>query len=369
MLGADYARGDWLLGLALTQSSADGGYVAEGEPGCPTVDGEVPALCDGAVRAGDGEVEASLTAAIPYAAVQASERLKLWGAAGYGSGEVTLKTAMGDRYEAETTWTMAAAGLRGALLEAPTEGSGPALALTSDALWARASSDRTRDLAASDSDATRLRLGLEGSYRMALDGDGSPGAGSGASLVPKVELGARHDGGDAETGFGVELGGGLAWNDPALGLSLDVSGRTLLTHDNDDLKDRGISAQLAFDPDPATQRGPSFALRQALGGQASGGLDALFATDPLKDRTGSEATSRWTMEAAYGFPAFGGRFTGSPHVGLGLAADARDYRLGWRLTPEGASAPDLSLGVEATLRENDTQAPEGRVGVEIRARW
>ena len=295
----------------------------------------------------------------------AAHPVQLYGVRHQQGGE-----AQQERGEAETTWTMAAAGLRGALLEAPTEGSGPALALTSDALWARASSDRTRDLAASDSDATRLRLGLEGSYRMALDGDGSsPGAGSGASLVPKVELGARHDGGDAETGFGVELSGGLAWNDPALGLSLDVSGRTLLTHDNDDLKDRGISAQLAFDPDPATQRGPSFALRQALGGQASGGLDALFATDPLKDRTGSEATSRWTMEAAYGFPAFGGRFTGSPHVGLGLAADARDYRLGWRLTPEGASAPDLSLGVEATLRENDTQAPEGRVGVEIRARW
>ena len=244
-------------------------------------------------------------------------------------------------------------------------------------MWTRTSSDRTRDLATSDSDVTRLRLGLEGSYRIALDGDGRSGppaggrgqTGSGASLTPKLELGARHDGGDAETGFGVELGGGLAWVAPALGLSLDVSGRTLLAHEDDDLKDRGVSAALAFDPDPATQRGPSFALRQEFGGRASRGLDALFAPDPLEDRSGSEATSRWTMEAAYGFPAFGGRFTGSPHVGLGLSTAARDYSLGWRLTSEAASAPDLSFGLKAARRESDTQAPEHTVGFEITTRW
>ena len=153
------------------------------------------------------------------------------------------------------------------------------------------------------------------------------------SLMPKLEIGARHDGGDAETGFGVEIGGGIAWVDPSLGLSLDLSGRTLLAHENDDLKDRGMSASLAFDPAPATQRGPSFSLRQDFGGQASGGLDALFQPATLEDRAGSEATSRWAMEAAYGFPAFGGRFTGSPHVGFGFATGARDYSVGWRLAP------------------------------------
>ncbi len=366
MLGADYARGKWLVGLALTQSSSEGSYAAIGGDPCPDTDAD---LCDGAVRAGDGDVEASLTAAIPYAALKVSERLKLWGAAGYGTGEVTLKTAMGDSYSADTSWTMAAAGVRGDLLEAPKEGSGPALALTSDALWARTSSDKTRDLAATDSDATRLRLGLEGSYRVALDGDAHPGSGSGASLVPRLEIGARHDGGDAETGFGVEIGGGIAWVDPGLGLSLDVSGRTLLAHENDDLKDRGLSASLAFDPAPATGRGPSFSLRQDFGGQANGGLDALFAPAPLEDRAGSEATSRWAMEAAYGFPAFGGRFTGSPHVGLGLATGARDYSLGWRLAPEAATAPDISFGLRATRRESDTQAAEHTVGFEVRARW
>ena len=363
LLGADYARGKWLVGLALAESTGEGDYRdidVSPRPASQICPDDAGDLCGGAVRAGDGKVEASLTAAIPYAALQASERLRLWGAAGYGSGEVTLKT-MEESYRADTTWTMASAGARGGLLEAPKEGGGPALALTADALWARTSSEKTDQLAASESDATRLRLGLEGGYLMALEGDGH--------VTPKLEAGARHDGGDAETGFGVELGGGIAWNDPALGLSLDVSGRTLIAHENDDLKDRGYAASLVFDPDPATKRGPSLSLRQDFGGRARGGLDALFAPDPLEDRTGGEATSRWNMEAAYGFPAFGGRWTGSPHAGLGLAAAARDYTLGWRLTPEAASAPDLSFGLKATRRESDTARAEHTFGFEFTARW
>ncbi len=348
LLGTDYAQGPWLVGFALSQSRAEGSYAAIG--------GDVEA------RAGDGDVEASLTATIPYAALAVSERLKLWGAAGHGSGDVTVKTAPGGSYSAHTAWSMAATGLRGDLLAPPAEGTGPSLALVSDALWVRTSSEKTRDLAASESDVSRLRVGLEGSWGLALAGGGN--------IVPKLEFGARHDGGDADTGFGVELGGGVAWRDPGLGLTLDLSGRTLVAHDDSGLEDRGVSAQLSFDPEPVSGRGLSFGLGQDWGGRAQGGLDALFAPEPLEDRTGgSEAVSRWTAEAAWGFPAFDGRFTGSPHVGLGLATGARDYSLGWRLTPEAASAPDLSFGLRATRRESGSAQPEHTVGLEVTARW
>ena len=364
MLGADYARGNWLVGTALMQSAGEGGYAdtdvtpRAASQTCP--EGVEDVVCSGAVREGDGTVEASLTAAVPYAALEASERLKVWGAAGYGSGEVTLKPAMGGALESDITWTMAAAGARSALLRDPGEGSGLALALTSDALWARTSSEKTHELSSSDSDVTRLRLGLEGSWRNALEGGGH--------FTPKLEAGMRHDGGDAETGFGVELGGGLAWSAPTLGLNLDVSGRTLLAHDDDDLKDRGFAASMAFDPDPASERGPSLSLGQSFGAQAQGGLDALFAVDPLEDRTGAEAQSRWTAEAAWGFAAFGGRFTGSPHAGLGLSTGTRDYTLGWRVAP-AANGHDLSFGVRATRHESDAASPTHGVGVELEARW
>ncbi len=359
LLGADYARGPWLVGFALSQSTSGGDYAQDGAGACS---GQPEDVCALAAKAGQGEVEASLTATVPYAAYDVSERLRLWGAVGQGAGAVTVTTGLGGSYRADTRWSMAAAGLRGELLAPPVEGSGPSLAVVSDALWVRTTSEKTRDLAASESDVSRLRLGLEGSWGVALAG--------GASLTPKLELGARHDGGDAETGRGVELGGGLSWVDPGLGLTLDLSGRTLVAHDDSALEDRGVSASLVFAPDATGGRGPSFSLGQDWGGQAQGGLDALFAPAPLEEREdGGKLESRWSAEAAWGFPALGGRFTGSPHMGLGLMTGARDYTLGWRLAPEAANAPDVSFGVTATRRESDTAPVEHRLGIEATARW
>ena len=50
------------------------------------------------------------------------------------------------------------------------------------------------------------------------------------SLRPSVEVGLRHDGGDAETGAGMDLGGGLVVSDRSTGLSVDVRMRMLLVH-------------------------------------------------------------------------------------------------------------------------------------------
>ena len=129
----------------------------------------------------------------------------------------------------------------------------------------------------------RLRLSLEGRWKMALEGD--------CIITPKLEAGMRQDGGDAKTGLGVEVIGGLAWVGPMLGLSLDLSGRTLIAHGSDDLEDRGFAASLAFDPDPATQRGPSLTLNQGWGGQAIGGLDACS----RRRRSTGAAVAAWLL--------------------------------------------------------------------------
>ena len=69
--------------------------------------------------------------------------------------------------------------------------------------------------------------------------------------------------------------------------------------------------------------------------------------------TGAGATSAGRLEAelGYGLPTFGGGFTGTPNLGIGLSDTARDYRLGWRLTPARNGAPDFEIGLDATRRE------------------
>ncbi|MCY4350721.1 MAG: hypothetical protein OXC25_12825, partial [Thiotrichales bacterium] len=176
LLGADYGRDGWLLGAALARSSADGGYAALGEGVRHGAGSEAAGQED----AGEGRVASSLTAVVPYASMKATESLRVWGAAGLGAGEVSLRTR-GGRLGAGTEWTMAAAGLRSERLS-PAGAGGLSLAVVSDALWTRLSSDGADGLRGTESDTTRLRLGLEGAWRIGLAGGGH--------VTPRLELGA-----------------------------------------------------------------------------------------------------------------------------------------------------------------------------------
>ena len=345
MLGADQTKGKWLVGIAVTRSSGEGKYSSQGQ----------------SEQELTGRIETSLTALVPYASFKYSERLRFWTALGFGSGSMTQLTSRGESYDADLSWNMAALGVRGDLITSPLDDGDFKLALTSDAMWTQISSDETEELLATDSTVTRFRVGVESSWQQSLNED--------SNITPKLEVGIRYDGGDAETGLGVEVGGGIVWDNPTLGLSVGVSGRTLVMHENNDFKDQGISAWFTYDPYPATRRGPSVTIRQDFDGNAEGGVDTLFNPTPLENRTNNDDTSQTSIEMAYGFPAFEGNYTGSPHVGADLATSSRDYRVGWRLTPEAENTPDFSLDLAANRAENNWGAPDHGVGVEIITRW
>ena len=78
---------------------------------------------------------------------------------------------------------------------------------------------------------------------------------------------------------------------------------------------------------------------------------------------------RLGTEAAWGFPAFGGRYTGTPYLGLGLTEVGRDYRFGWRLGAVDIEALQLSLGLEGTRRESDGRPPEHGAMLRSSLRW
>ncbi len=78
---------------------------------------------------------------------------------------------------------------------------------------------------------------------------------------------------------------------------------------------------------------------------------------------------RLGTEAAWGFPAFGGRYTGTPYLGLGLTETGRDYRFGWRLGVVDVEALQLAFGLEGTRRESNGRPLEHGARLLTSLRW
>ena len=85
---------------------------------------------------------------------------------------------------------------------------------------------------------------------------------TGAELTPNVELGLRYDDGAAETGAGVELGGGLRYADPVRGLTVEATARALLAHEAGGYEEWGMGGSLQLDPG---RLGRGLSLRLASG--------------------------------------------------------------------------------------------------------
>ena len=371
LLGTDWSWGQWpgggearrsTAGLLLSRSTSDGGY-------------------DNPAGGSSGEVAATLTGVFPWGSHRFTDRLAVWGVAGYGQGALDVTPKLPDRDKDGVTLTtdlnlwLAAAGLRGTLLDGGTDG----LTLTgkTDAMVVGNTSERVTGLEAAQATVTRLRLGLEAQRPITLGHPESASeAGSGAVLTPSLELGLRHDGGDAETGFGLDLGGGIVLFHPQRGLQAELRGRGLLSHAAEGFRDQGFSGSLSWQQQPDSDLGAALSLSQTMGGSSSGGADALLSRVTLEGLAANDGdddlkNQRLDLQLSYGFPAFGDRFTLTPELGLGLYDSGRDYRIGWRLTRlVETGAFDLSFDV--TRREsanNDGTAPDHGVQLEVNTRF
>ena len=314
LLGFDAEWKQLLAGLVLAHSEGDGGYNPSG--------GE------------RGSIESSLNGIYPYARLRLNDRVLLWGLAGAGSGDLTLvwrdeaiDTGLGMR--------LGAIGVRGTL----PAGGGFDLAVKSDALWVRTDSDAAAGLAAATAQVSRLRLILEARRTFALA--------SGAVLAPTAQVGLRHDGGDAETGTGVEVGAGIRYT--AGMLTLEGQVRTLLAHEAGGYEDWGASGAIRLSPD-ASGLGPSLALLPAWG--ASGSAMARLWSHPeasalVQGSTAAPAPGRLDAEFGWGLPALRGRGVLTPYARVALAeGDNQSWRLGARL----ALAKSLNLSLEGSRR-------------------
>ena len=339
--------GEWdrlLAGLAVAHSRGDGSFTMPG-----TED------------RGRGGLENTLTSVHPYLRYAVNDRLAVWGLFGYGWGELDLEMDNGMTIETDTNLVMGAFGGRGILLSAAESG-GFQLATRTDAMLTRTSSDAVTGMESAEADAHRLRLVLEGSRGFTWA--------EGRRLTPTMEVGLRHDWGDAETGFGLELGGRVQYADPALGLTIDATVRGLLAHEDSDYQEWGASGTVRINPG-ATGHGLSLTLAPAWGATASGvdGLWSRQTTAGLAPQGNRQTQAgRLTAEVGYGFAPFG---TGllTPYAGTVLSDGAdRTYRVGTRLQLGGPGATGLTLNLEGMRQEPVGQQPATQ-GLRLQATW
>ena len=165
-----------------------------------------------------GSVESTMSTVSPYARFRLTERVSVWGTGAMtltqDAREATDAQAARERKVTKTDLSIRLGAL-GALFT-PGESGSMDLALKADAFFLRTEWEKVSNETNTAADACRLRLVLEGGRRFAL--------GDGATVRPSLELGLRHDEGDAETGSGVELGGGVVYADAASALFLNACG-------------------------------------------------------------------------------------------------------------------------------------------------
>ena len=337
MFGADYAKGPLVAGLSLSHSQGMGEYAG--------VSG--------------GQVVSAVTGLYPWVGYKATDRVTVWGVAGYGSGGLLLTPQGGPALESGLSMAMAAAGTRGELVAGGA--SGFELAFKAEALWVGTSIDGVDGpagrLKATEAAATRFRTGLEGSRDYTLAGR--------LLLKPSVEVGLRHDGGDAETGAGMDVGGGLVVSDASTGLAVDVRVRTLLVHQDEDFSERGVSLSLSYNPTPSTPLGFVARVAPSWGGQATSGAQALWGRETMGGMAdgGLASGNRLDGEVGYGLPV-GSRFVGTPRVGFSTSEYGQDYRVGYGLGVLDRESLAFELGVEAQRRNSPLLggASNGAVG-------
>ena len=290
-------------------------------------------------RSGDWELE--MSSAQPYLGWTTAGGIDLWASAGVGSGELELSDA-GGRQSSDADMWLAAAGARGPLYATD---SGLQVSLRGEALYSSFEVDGNGSrIRGHTSDVSRLRLALEARRERTLA--------SGARLSPRFELGLRHDGGDGETGAGLELGGGAEY----VSGRLRLAGGARALAANSDYDEWGAEAALEYAAG-ADGRGLTLRLAPSWGATQSGAAQLWEQGAPGLDGEAAEPDlgGRLAAELGYGLKSPWSRGLLTLALGGELGEDEGvAARLSGRVAPDGTSA----LGLALELREPKSGATE-----------
>ena len=278
MVGTDYRwRQGWLAGLLVSHSQGDGSFD---------------------VYEASGAVQSGLTGVVPYVSVQGAD-WGAWMAVGYGRGQTEVEELEGDLAS-----TFGAAGVQGEWASNAAFG----LTVHGDVLVAGAEVDAH----AVRAQVYRMRAGLGGDLRIS------------DVIRPYVEANVRQDGGSAETGTGLELGGGVRLSYPAWRLKGEMRTQGLVIHSADGFSEWGLSGLVQVGNGP---EGLVMSVRPSWGPQQGGVLQRQH----LDVTPAGGNLHRTAMEMAYGVPLKAGIIRSV--AGVTQLSTGRMYRLGTELRP------------------------------------
>ncbi len=343
-LGADVAVAEcWLLGLAVARQGGDSDY---------------------AWGTASQTMDMQLTTVLPYASYRPSERMSLWGVAGFGRGELDTTVA--------GTTTASGSDLRSQLAmvggeQALTRVGRFDLALRGDAALASLETDQGPGAADGlATDVHRFRLGLEGAF--------STDTGEGGMLEPFGQVNVRTDGGDGETGSGLELAGGVRMMTPAF--TLEAQGRTLALHGADDYRESGFSLLATLNPS-AQATGISVTIAPRWGADAVG--TGILWEDTLRvgqsygaltgmANGGTEASLE--TQLGYGLLVARERYLLTPFVDVRMSdGTRRELLVGASVRPWVRQAKDLDVRLAAGRVDERPGVSHSQVGLHATMRF
>ena len=325
-VGVDVGGEQWLAGVFMSRSAGRADYRFSG------------------AATGSGRVATTLTSVQPYLRWTPRRGTSVWTILGAGGGSVeNVRAHVGDRREqSELSMRLGVVGGRQTLasvgrVELALRGEVGVLRLDTGG-----GAEVIDGLTAT---VQRYRVGVETSHTTQWA--------RGTTLTPFAVVGARHDGGDGQTGSGLELEGGIRLADARTGVGLEARGRMLTLRTTGHYRERGMSVTALWTPGGTGDRGLLVAVTPRWGA-AAGGVDALWRERVFGDRPARIAADAGAVDArvGYGIALRAGRvLTAFSEVGV-RDDDHRRLRVGLRLT--GAAHTLRPVHVELAGERTET---------------
>ena len=304
-----------------------------------------------------GQLKTRMTSLHPYLGWTASERLNLWMTVGYGQGKIEYNDSGLSPSASDTSLTTTAFGSRYRLNDGDFRmlGESVMVDLKSEAWGTRLTVKGNNARQEKTSIRTHgVRLAVEGSQERKME--------TGATVTPFGELGVRWDGGEGDTGTGLELGGGLKLLAPCQCQTVNASARYLATHESG-RKEWGVGMSIRRDLN-YDRTGMSYGASLSHG-ETGSEVETLWESSAAgRADEADRLATRAEAEVGYGLYGADGIYT--PYAGLGLVDNSsRDYAVGIRYTGEAA----LSLGLEFNRLEKTDKSPDHRIMLTGQVDW